>query len=406
MKNYEIKSQTFLRKRKMLLILPLLVIPFLTMAFWAMGGGIARSIKSKVKPEGLNLNLPDPKLKEDKLPDKLSFYDKADKDSIKLVEEMRNDPYYKSKDSVREPAIHELEQITESTASKFNQQLNVSPYDKANKAPEEKVMEKLKVLQMELDKNPENVRVKEPDFNQEDSSRPQLSNETDRLEKMMNLINGTNNEDTEMKQINVTLDKILDIQHPERIKKELPQKNGTVFTVKTTGDDDTEVNGFYGLETETVSKASNSIEAVVNEYQTLVNGSVIKLRLLNDIFIQGSKIPSGNFVFGIVSLNGERLDIQVNSIKSGNDLFDVKLEVFDMDGLAGIYIPGAITRDVAKQSADNSLQLMEMTSLDPSFKAQATSAGIGSLKNLLSRKVKEVKVSVKAGYKILLKNKV
>ncbi len=32
-------SQAFLRKRKMMLVLPLLVIPFLTMAFWALGGG-------------------------------------------------------------------------------------------------------------------------------------------------------------------------------------------------------------------------------------------------------------------------------------------------------------------------------------------------------------------------------
>lgn len=76
-----------------------------------------------------------------------------------------------------------------------------------------------------------------------------------------------------------------------------------------------------------------------------------------------------------------------------------------MDGLAGIHIPGAITRDVAKQSADNSLQMMELTTLDPSLKAQATAAGINTAKSLLSRKVKLVKVMVKAGYKVLLKDK-
>jgi Conjugative transposon, TraM len=48
---------------------------------------------------------------------------------------------------------------------------------------------------------------------------------------------------------------------------------------------------------------------------------------------------------------------------------------------------------------------MELTSLDPSFKAQATAAGISAAKNLISRKVKQVKVTVKTGYRVLLKDK-
>jgi hypothetical protein len=81
------------------------------------------------------------------------------------------------------------------------------------------------------------------------------------------------------------------------------------------------------------------------------------------------------------------------------------MEVYDMDGLAGIYIPGAISRDVAKQSTDNALQSVALGSLDPSLGAQAASAGIETAKNLLSKKVKLVKVQVKAGYRILLKDK-
>jgi conjugative transposon TraM protein len=127
--------------------------------------------------------------------------------------------------------------------------------------------------------------------------------------------------------------------------------------------------------------------------------------LLNDIYINGSIIPKGNFVFGIASLNGERLEAGINSIRYNNSLYPVKLEVYDMDGLAGIYIPGAITRDVAKQSVDNNLQLMELSTMDPSLKAQAAAAGIGAAKSLLSKKVKQIKVVVKAGYRVLLKDK-
>jgi hypothetical protein len=136
MKSVE-RSQAFLRKRKMLLVLPLLVVPFLTMAFWAMGGGkVGDNSSPLITTQGLNLNLPQANLKEDKQADKLSFYDKADKDSIKLAEWMRNDPYYR-KDSMVIPLNNELESITEATATKHNQRLNTSPYETSCVNPEQ-----------------------------------------------------------------------------------------------------------------------------------------------------------------------------------------------------------------------------------------------------------------------------
>ncbi len=53
------------KQRKFLLVLPLLAIPFLTMAFWALGGGKGKE-KMAVNGPGLNLDLHDARLKEDK----------------------------------------------------------------------------------------------------------------------------------------------------------------------------------------------------------------------------------------------------------------------------------------------------------------------------------------------------
>ncbi|MBA2563227.1 MAG: conjugative transposon protein TraM, partial [Chitinophagaceae bacterium] len=103
-------------------------------------------------------------------------------------------------------------------------------------------------------------------------------------------------------------------------------------------------------------------------------------------------------------LNGERLAIKINSIRYRNSLFPVELSVFDLDGLDGIYIPGAITRDVAKQSADRAAQQIDLTTINPSISAQAASAGIEAAKTLFSKKVKLVKVTVKAGYQVLLRD--
>jgi len=415
------QSQTFLRKRKMMLVLPMLVIPFLTMAFWALGGGQSKQNVADSKQKGLNLNLPDAGLKDDNMANKLSFYEKADKDSLKLEELMRNDPYYKQRLDTMPLMNKELEQLTENTAEKYNQRLNTSPYESSGSSPEQKIMQKLALLDKEMNKQPE-IKSEDAFDKYQVNQNGEFADEVNRLENMMQVMNKTGDEDPEMKQLSGTLDKILDIQHPQRVKDKIKEKSlqqkEVVFAVSNTYVPDnislldtskkkTAKNaGFFGLENRLQDgNEDNSIEALVNTNQVLVNGAVIQLRLATDVFINGVLIPKGNQVNGIVSLNNERLEAEINSIRYGNSLFPVKLEIYDMDGLPGIYIPGSISRDVSKQSADNSLQLMELTSVDPTMKAQLAAAGVNTIKGLLSRKVKQVKVMVKAGYKVLLKDK-
>lgn len=414
-------SQAFLRKRKMMLVLPLLVIPFLTMAFWALGGGASQQTATSGKQSALNLNLPDAGLKNDDLANKLSFYEKADKDSMKLKELMRNDPYYRKGKDTTQPFANELEQLTQNTASKYNQRLNTSPYETSGNNPEQKLIQKLAILEKEMNKQTE-VKNETPSEKYQVNTNGDFSGEVDKLENMIQVMNKPGDEDTEMKQLSGTLDKILDIQHPDRVKdrvkeKSLKQKEVVFAVSKQVAKDNISLldtpkikkltgTGFYGIDDNiTEEENNNAIEAVVHANQVLVNGAVIKLRLATDIYINGTLIPKDNFVFGTASLNDERLQVEINSIRNNKALFPVKLEVYDMDGLPGIYIPGAITRDVAKQTADNGVQLMEITSMDPSLKAQAAATGITAAKNLLSKKIKQVKVTVKAGYKVLLKDK-
>lgn len=415
------RSQAFLRKRKMMLVLPLLVIPFLTMAFWALGGGQAMEQTATVKQQGLNLNLPDAKMKDENLTDKLSFYDKADKDSAKLEEWMRTDPYYQQKEDTGLSPVNELELLTQNSASKYNQRLNSSLYETSSNNPEHKLLQKLALLQKEINKQPETETIGSNEVSLSNQG-DEFSNEVDRLENMMLTMDKTNTGDPEMQQLNGTLERILDIQHPQRVKDKLKEKSlqqkqvvfavttspklANVSLIDTMKKKPNSTNEFYGATKEAEETTEGlTIEAVVNNNQSLVNGAVIQLRLFTDVFINGILIPKGTPLNGIASLNNERLEAEINSIRYKSQLFPVKLELYDMDGLPGIYIPGSISRDVAKNSADNSLQLMELTTLDPSLKAQAAAAGINTVKSLMSRKVKQVKVMIKEGYKVLLKDK-
>jgi Protein of unknown function (DUF3714). len=51
------------------------------------------------------------------------------------------------------------------------------------------------------------------------------------------------------------------------------------------------------------------------------------------------------------------------------------------------------------------LQNIDASVLDPSLAAQAANTGIQAAKSLLSKKAKIVRVTLKAGYKVLLKDK-
>lgn len=391
------------KQRKMMLVLPLLVIPFLTMAFWALGGGRGKT-SSSVTAKGLNLDLPNANLKEDKLRDKLGFYDKADKDSLKMEEWIRSDPYFKRDTVPVEIYPNELQDLTTTTASKFNQRLNTSPYEKGGSNPEEQIMQKLKLLEIEMNKSTAStyddpVKQRSPDN--------EFSSEVDRLEQLLKVNNTGSNDDPEIKQLENTLDKILDIQHPQRVKERSVKNKDAAYAVRRTSGADTIVKGFfsYSDEKELQGAEQSAIEAIIATNQTIVNGAVVKFRLLNDVYVKGQLIPTNTLVAGIATLDGERLNVEINTIRFGKSIYNVKLEVYDMDGLAGIYIPGTINREVAKESLNNSLSLADMTSLDPSLKAQATATGIGAIKSLVSKKAKLVRVQVKAGYKVLLNNK-
>lgn len=388
------------KRRKMMLMLPVLVIPFLTMAFWALDGGKGTQEKV-IAIEGLNLDLPNANLKDDKLMDKLSFYEKADKDSLKLEEWMRSDPYFK-RDTV--PVFpNELEELTTITAGKYNQRLNTSPYEKGVDNPEVQIMQKLKLLENDMNKTATSTYE---DPSKQNTGHDQFSSEVDRLEQMLQLNNVGSSDDPEMKQLENTLDKILDIQHPQRVKERSIKNKEAAYVVHKSSGADTIVKGFYSYSDEKELKRTeqNAIEAIIASNQTIINGAVVKLRLLNNAYINGILIPKNILIAGIATLDGERLNVEINSIRSGKSIYIVKLEIYDMDGLPGIYIPGTINREVAKESLNNSLSLADMTTLDPSLKAQATATGIGTIKSLVSKKARLVRVQVKAGYKVLLNN--
>jgi conjugative transposon TraM protein len=232
-----------------------------------------------------------------------------------------------------------------------------------------------------------------------------------------------------MQQLNNMLDKVLSIQHPERINDALRERSdrnpAQVFTVGKTGKEnlisllakndrgDSSVsdmgnatsvtNAFYGLsDVPDEDTLLPMIPATIDQTQTLISGATVKLRLGSDVYIHGLSIPRGHLLYGKAVLQGERLGVKISHIAAAGHILPVSLTVFDIDGQPGIYIPGAITLSTLKQSSGEGIQSMNVGSFSPSVGAQAASAGIQAAKTLLGKKIRLVKVTVKAGYKVWL----
>lgn len=414
-------SQKFIKKRQFYMLLPVLVIPFMTMFFWALGGGKGEVAANATQNPGLNTKLPDAKFKDDiNAWDKLSLYQKASRDSLKISQAKRSDPYFK----LSPLKIHQ--DTAKPQGEKATNLVNPSLGERKESLDETeaKVFRKLTELQKQIDKPTSNGAIKTQPAIREQEVSAGFQNDVDRLESMMLMMQDDPGQDKEMQEINGVLNKILDVQHPERVKQRMEkigeERPSFSASPKTRQDEigligsegslttlpGMQENRFYGLDASVIPALdANAISAEIYGDQNLVTGSVIKMELLQDITVNGTHIPKNQFVYGVCALNGERLTINVNSIRYGNSIFPVSLVVYDLDGLEGIYVPGAIARDAAKRSSSQAIQDIQLSTLDPSLEVQAASAGIEAAKGMLSKKTQLIQVTAKAGYKVFLVNK-
>lgn len=431
-----VHSEKFLKQRKFFMVLPLMVLPFVLMLLWALGiVGEVKAFESSHKPvSGLNLTLPSAAPSKDSLWNKMQFYEKADRDSAKMRAYLKSDPYRKLELDVKESDV-----LPDSAGTFLNKtgRTRYDPYpsERRRDQNEERVYKKLEALNRELEKVDETREPSQRISN--DTFVQAVSPDVARLEAMMQSLQTEPSEDRELSQLNEMLDKIMRIQNPsgEVLKDSLQasslQHSRQVFTIEKPREDfisvleperdlsrllqdslpseltqSFEINRFYSLEEEEqINSTHTAIAAMIAEDQTLVSGSTVRLQVLQEMYINGVHIPAHQLVHGVATLNGERLAIKISSIAYHNNLLPVSLTVHDADGIAGVHVPGAITRDVAKLSAAQSVQqLGSIGTLDPSFGAQMATAGLQAAQNLIGKSAKLVRVYLKAGYQVLLRD--
>lgn len=151
----------------------------------------------------------------------------------------------------------------------------------------------------------------------------------------------------------------------------------------------------------------NTISACVHTRQTVTDGQTVRFRLLEPMQVSGKEIPRNTSVVGVAKIQGERLNVLISSLEYHGNIIPVELAVYDTDGQAGIFIPGSMERSAAKEivagmgtSAGSSMNFS--TDAGAQLAADLGKGLIQGTSQYFSKKMRTVKVHLKAGYKVLL----
>jgi hypothetical protein len=336
------------KQRKFLLVLPLLVIPFLTMAFWALGGGKAGN-RPLVNNKGLDTNLPEAQFKTQDKTDKMAVYQAARHDS--------------TQDGVS-PAFLKSMGLDKASPQKVDP--TATPDEQA-----QKIQAKLTQLNKQLSQ-PQEVRQLPA------SHEEQEPQQVKQLKKIMRDMNGGNNEpDPEMQQLNSMLDKIQAIQNPAPVKQKtaIPEP----------------------------AEPFRAIPGIIDGKQKVMDGGAVKLKLTDTVTLKNQLLSKGQEIFGVCEVANQRLLLTIQNIRLDRQIIPVNLTVFSLDGMPGIPAPDAELGVAAGSGADNAIQSMQFLTMDQSIGAQAAASGVNAAKGLFNKKVKKIKVKLTDQYPLLLK---
>lgn len=354
-----VHTEEFLKKRKFYLAIPILILPFMTMAFWALGGGKDAGKATAILPDrGIDMALPSAQFKDNKQKDKMDIYQSAGKDTST------------TKDGVSKSFIQAMgfdPKAVSHTDSAKVAQATTPVY--ANNADQQSAKIEAKLAQL-------NRQISQP---QPAAYASQATDpEVKRMNKMMKAMRSSGGEDPEMKQLSNMLTKIQAIQNPELVNAQTSKKKAS-------------------------ESAFRAIPAIVDGKQKVKDGAAVKLKLTDTVTLKNQVLPKGQELFGVCQVTNQRLLLTIQNIRLDKQIIPVNLTVFSLDGMPGIPAPEAELGGAASSGADNAIQSMQFLSMDQSLGAQAAAGGVNAAKGLFSKKVKKIKVKLQDQYPVLLK---
>ena len=155
------------------------------------------------------------------------------------------------------------------------------------------------------------------------------------------------------------------------------------------------------------------IKAIIDEDVKAVDGSRVRLRLLDDIEINQITVPKGSYLYATMSgFSSQRVKGSIKSILVNDELIKVSLSLYDTDGLEGLYVPSSnfreTTKDVASGAMNNTSSLTQ-SSTSPGnalvqWGNQAITNAVQKTSNAISKSIRKNSAKLKYGTFVYLIN--
>lgn len=388
--------KTYLKKNKALFILPLILLPFVVLIFYILGGGNPTENGGQNNPqnEGANYSIPQAESSIE-ITDKLEAYEQqnerastrdygilANMDSLNnqgqpliLPEDSVVGEY--SEDEVVNANISnnllahikqkEAEINRELYAPESNQAQSIARSEKSSNSG---IGMNTSKYEVPVKPHPTPVALQKTGIEELDQVFEEnvvLTRQNDSLKQSLEWMQQQQ----------------LEQQKKENAKFTLEKKSGSAFQKQeSTGD---------------------LIQAEIYETTTVLDGNRVKMRLLEETWINGIRIPENTFIYGICKVSNERLHITITQLPVENNFLSVELVIHDLDGMTGLYVPGNAARKVTREvgSSTNTSSIFGMT--DNPLTYAGIRAADRTAQTLL-RRVRLKKVTVKKNTLVYLIN--
>ena len=160
-------------------------------------------------------------------------------------------------------------------------------------------------------------------------------------------------------------------------------------------------------------KETSLIKAIIDENIKAVDGSRVRLRLLDDIEINEVVVPKGSYLYATMSgFGSQRVKGNVQSIMVDDDIIKVSLALYDTDGLEGLYVPSSqfreTTKDVGSGALSNTSSLTNSSTTSgnslATWGAQTITNAVQKTSNAISKAIKKNNAKLKYGTFVYLIN--
>ena len=160
-------------------------------------------------------------------------------------------------------------------------------------------------------------------------------------------------------------------------------------------------------------KETSLIKAIIDENIKAVDGSRVRLRLLDDIEINDVVVPKGSYLYATMSgFGSQRVKGNVQSIMVDDDIIKVSLALYDTDGLEGLYVPSSqfreTTKDVGSGALSNTSSLTNSSTTSgnslATWGAQTITNAVQKTSNAICKAIKKNNAKLKYGTFVYLIN--